>query len=122
MAGSPWSVLSWACGRRWRPRTGPWPTKATRTACCEAAPECLTPRRIRDGRPRRTWRTTTPINNAVAKAKQDAQSTQLSNQILLAMAKFGPPQVLKDVWDKVVREDDHLLRMFTPQWPDVAPG
>lgn len=62
------------------------------------------------------------FNEAVAKAKKDAQNTKLRNQILLAMAKFGPGKVLKDVWDKVVSDDDHLLRMFTPQWPDVAPG
>jgi hypothetical protein len=62
------------------------------------------------------------FNNAVTKAKQDAQNTQLRNQLLLAMAKFGAPQVLKDVWNKIIRDDDHLLRMFTPQWPDVAPG
>jgi hypothetical protein len=62
------------------------------------------------------------FNNAVAKAKTDAQDAKLRNQILLAMAKFGPGKVLKDVWDKVISDDDHLLRMFTPQWPDVAPG
>jgi hypothetical protein len=62
------------------------------------------------------------FNSAVAKAKQDAQNTKLRNQLLLAMAKFGPGQVLKDVWDKIIPDDDHLLRMFTPQWPDVAPG
>lgn len=62
------------------------------------------------------------FNNAVAKAKSDAQNTKLRNQILLAMAKFGPGQVLKDVWDQVISDDDQILRMFTPQWPDVAPG
>jgi len=62
------------------------------------------------------------FNDAVAKAKTDAQNTKLRNQILLAMAKFGAGKVLKDVWDKIIPDDDHLLRMFTPQWPDVAPG
>ena len=62
------------------------------------------------------------FNNAVAKAKTDAQNAKLRNQILLAMAKFGPGTVLKAVWDQIIADDDHLLRMFTPQWPDVAPG
>lgn len=62
------------------------------------------------------------FDKAVAKAKTDAQDTKLCNRILLAMAKFGEGKVLKDVWDKIVADDDHLLRMFTPQWPDVAPG
>jgi hypothetical protein len=62
------------------------------------------------------------FNNALAKAKTDAQDTKLRNQILLAMVKFGPGTVLKAVWDKIIPDDDNLLRMFTPQWPDVAPG
>jgi hypothetical protein len=62
------------------------------------------------------------FDQAVVKAKTDAQNTKLRNQILLAMAKFGPQLVLKDLWDKIISDDDHLLRMFTPQWPDVAPG
>ncbi|MBV9509769.1 MAG: hypothetical protein JO303_05760 [Caulobacteraceae bacterium] len=62
------------------------------------------------------------FNSALAKAKSDAQDTKLRNQILLAMAKFGAQEVLKAVWDKVIPDEDHLMRMFTPQWPDVAPG
>lgn len=62
------------------------------------------------------------FGEAVAKAKSDLDDTALRNRILLAMAKFGEQKVLKQVWDSIIDDDDHLLRMFTPQWPDVSPG
>jgi hypothetical protein len=54
-----------------------------------------------DPTPNRGWPDPADVDNdytdfdrAVAKAKADAQDTKLCNQILLAMAKFGPQKVL----------------------------
>ena len=44
------------------------------------------------------------------------------NLILLDIAKRGEKTVLNDLWQHAISEDDHLLKMFTVEWPNVGPN
>ena len=62
------------------------------------------------------------FDDAVAKAKSDLGNIKFKNRFLLEIAKNGPAAVLVAVWNAIIPDDDHLLRMLTPSWPDVSPG
>ncbi len=44
------------------------------------------------------------------------------NLILLDVAKRGEKAVANDLWQHAISDDDHLLRMFTIEWPNVGPN
>ncbi len=43
------------------------------------------------------------------------------NLILLDVAKRGEKAVVNDLWQNAISDDDHLLKMFTIEWPNVGP-
>ena len=89
-----------------------------------------------DPKPNPTWPNRTGPNSAtegdqrfregVAEAKkrlaEGQQGVKRKNLLLLAVAKHGPKAVINDLWQHAIPEDDHLLRMFTIEWPDVGPN
>jgi hypothetical protein len=62
----------------------------------------------------------------VAKAKSKLANGQdgvrLRNLILLDVAKREEKAVINDLWQHAIPDDDHLLRMFTIEWPNVGPN
>lgn len=62
----------------------------------------------------------------VAQAKNrlaDGQNgVKVNNMILLDVAKRGEKAVINDLWQHAISDDDHLLRMFTIEWPNVGPN
>lgn len=44
------------------------------------------------------------------------------NLLLLDIAKRGEKTVINDLWQHAISEDDHLLKMFTIEWPNVGPN
>ena len=44
------------------------------------------------------------------------------NLILLLVAKHGEKAAINDLWQRAISDDDHLLRMFTIEWPNVGPN
>jgi hypothetical protein len=44
------------------------------------------------------------------------------NLILLDASKRGEKAVINDLWQHAISDDDHLLRMFTIEWPNVGPN
>ncbi len=50
------------------------------------------------------------------------EGTRCKNLILLAVAKNGESAVVNNLWQNVISEDDHLLKMFTIEWPNVGPN
>jgi hypothetical protein len=45
-----------------------------------------------------------------------------TNLILLDVAKRGEKTVINDLWQHALSDDDHLLGMFTIEWPNVGPN
>jgi hypothetical protein len=45
-----------------------------------------------------------------------------ANLILLDVAKRGEKAVINDLWQHALSDDDHLLAMFTIEWPNVGPN
>jgi hypothetical protein len=62
----------------------------------------------------------------VAQAKSrlaDGQNgVKSKNMILLDVAKRGEKAVINDLWQHAISDDDHLLKMFTIEWPNVGPN
>jgi len=62
----------------------------------------------------------------VAEAKKrlaDGQSgVRIKNLILLDVAKRGEKAVTNNLWQHAISDDDHLLKMFTIEWPNVGPN
>ena len=52
------------------------------------------------------------FNDAIAKAKSDLGNVKFKNRFLLEIAKNGPAAVLVAVWNAIIPDDDHLLRML----------
>ncbi len=53
----------------------------------------------------------------------DGQSgTRIKNLILLDVAKRGEKAVINNLWQHAISDDDHLLRMYTIEWPNVGPN
>jgi hypothetical protein len=59
---------------------------------------------------------------AVEKAKDDLRNQLFRNRLLLAIARQGPEKMLRQVWQTIIPEQDHLLRMYNPGWPNVSPA
>src|SRR5262249_1572144 len=66
------------------------------------------------------------FSEGVAQAKNrltDGQSgTRIKNLILLDVAKRGEKAVINNLWQHAISDDDHLLRMYTIEWPNVGPN
>jgi hypothetical protein len=62
----------------------------------------------------------------LAEAKERLNSgqdgTKCNNFLLLAIAKSGEKAVINALWQRAVTDEDHLLRMFTLEWPNVGPN
>jgi len=50
------------------------------------------------------------------------EGVKSKNLLLLAIAKDKEQKVINQLWQKAVPDDDHLLRMFTVEWPNVGPN
>ena len=86
-----------------------------------------------DPRPNPTWPDLKAAPNhdkeffeGVAEAKKrlaNGQSgTRIKNLILLDVAKRGEKAVINNLWQHAIPDDDHLLRMYTIEWPTVGPN
>lgn len=66
------------------------------------------------------------FSEGVAEAKRrlsDGQTgVRRKNLILIDVAKRGEKTVINDLWQHAIPDDDHLLRMFTIEWPNVGPN
>jgi len=40
----------------------------------------------------------------------------------LDIAKRGEKAVINSMWQSAISEDDHLLKLFTIEWPRVGPN
>jgi hypothetical protein len=62
----------------------------------------------------------------VAEAKErlaDGQDgARIKNIILLDVAKRGEKTVINNLWQHAIPDSDHLLRMYTIEWPNVGPN
>ena len=67
------------------------------------------------------------FNEGVAQAKSRLNNSgqdgvKHRNLILLDVAKRGQKAVVNDLWQHAISDDDHLLKMFTVEWPNVGPN
>jgi len=62
------------------------------------------------------------IAAAKARLAEGQAGVKRKNFLLLATAKHDPKTVINDLWQHAISDDDHLLRMFTIEWPNVGPN
>lgn len=62
------------------------------------------------------------VAQAKSKLADGQDGVRRKNLILLDVAKRGEKAVINDLWQHAISDDDHLLRMFTIEWPNVGPN
>jgi hypothetical protein len=63
------------------------------------------------------------VAQAKSRLRQSGQDgVKRRNLILLDVAKRSEKKVVNDLWQNAISEDDHLLKMFTVEWPNVGPN
>ena len=62
------------------------------------------------------------VAQAKSRLANGQDGVRVKNLILLDVAKRGEKAVINDLWQHAVSDDDHLLRMFTIEWPNVGPN
>jgi hypothetical protein len=62
------------------------------------------------------------VAEARRRLAEGQEGVKRRNLLLLAIAKNGEKKVINDLWQRAVSDADHLLRMFTIEWPDVGPN
>ena len=62
------------------------------------------------------------VANAKALLADGKDGVRRKNLILIDVAKRGEKAVINDLWQHAISDDDHLLRMFTIEWPEVGPN
>jgi hypothetical protein len=62
------------------------------------------------------------VAQAKARLADGQDGVRRKNLILLAIAKNGEKATINDLWQHSISDDDHLLKMFTIDWPNVDPN
>ena len=62
------------------------------------------------------------VTEAKARLADGQEGVKRKNLILLCAAKNGEKSVVNDLWQHAISDDDHLLKMFTIEWPNVGPN
>jgi hypothetical protein len=62
------------------------------------------------------------VAEAKRRLSEGQEGVRRKNLLLLAIAKQGEKAVINDLWKRAVSDNDHLLAMFTVEWPDVGPN
>ena len=62
------------------------------------------------------------VNEAKKRLGGGQEGVKNRNLILLAIAKSGEKPVVNQLWQHAISDDDHLLKMFTIEWPNVGPN
>lgn len=62
------------------------------------------------------------VDEAKRRLADGQQGVKCNNLLLLAIAKSGEKSVVNALWQRAVTDEDHLLRMFTLEWPNVGPN
>lgn len=62
------------------------------------------------------------LAQAKSRLANGQDGVRCKNLILLDVAKRGEKAVINDLWQHAITDDDHLLRMFTIEWPNVGPN
>lgn len=62
------------------------------------------------------------VAQAKSRLANGQDGVKCKNLILLDVVKRGEKAVINDLWQHAISDDDHLLRMFTIEWPNVGPN
>ena len=62
------------------------------------------------------------VEEANQRLSEGQQGVRRKNLLLLNIAKRGEKAVINDLWQHAISDDDHLLKMFTVEWPNVGPN
>jgi hypothetical protein len=62
------------------------------------------------------------VAEAKIRLSEGQEGVRRKNYILLDVAKRGEKEVINNLWQHAISDDDHLLRMFTLEWPIVGPN
>jgi hypothetical protein len=62
------------------------------------------------------------VAEAKTRLSEGQEGVRRKNYILLDVAKRGEKAVITNLWQHAISDDDHLLRMFTIEWPSVGPN
>jgi hypothetical protein len=62
------------------------------------------------------------LSQAKSRLPDGQGGVKKTNLILLDVAKRGEKAVINDLWQHSLSDDDHLLAMFTIEWPNVGPN
>ena len=62
------------------------------------------------------------VAEAKKRLSEGQRGVRRKNLILLDVAKRGEKAVINNLWQHAISDDDHLLRMFTIEWPNVGPN